>query len=102
MQPPGRDRADGDFQRLAREVLHAIAARGKLPVVVGGTGFYLKALIDGLFKGPARSEELRERMRKIISRRGTARLHSVLRRVDTTTIMFFLGILQDTVDLAGA
>jgi tRNA dimethylallyltransferase len=82
LRDPGDDFSAGDFQRLAREVLHAIAARGKLPVVVGGTGLYLKALIDGLFEGPARSEELRERMRKIISRRGTARLHSVLRRVD--------------------
>jgi tRNA dimethylallyltransferase len=50
--------------------------------VAGGTGFYLKALIDGLFEGPARSEHLRERMRRIIARKGAARLHALLRSVD--------------------
>jgi tRNA dimethylallyltransferase len=82
LRDPGDDFSAGDYQRLARDVLHSIAGRGNLPVVVGGTGFYLKALIDGLFEGPARSEELRARMRKIISRRGPARLHAALRNVD--------------------
>jgi tRNA dimethylallyltransferase len=82
LRDPGDDFSAGDYQRLAREILHAIAGRGSLPVVAGGTGFYLKALIDGLFEGPARSQELRTRMRKIISRRGPARLHAVLRNVD--------------------
>jgi tRNA dimethylallyltransferase len=50
--------------------------------VVGGTGFYLRALIDGLFEGPARSEELRARMRKAIQRKGPQVLHRALRRVD--------------------
>ena len=82
LRNPGEDFSAGDYQRMGRAVLESIAARGNLPVVVGGTGFYLKALIEGLFAGPGRSEDLRVRMRKIISRRGPARLYAVLRRVD--------------------
>ncbi len=79
---PGEDFSAGDYQRLAREALNEIRSRGNRPFVVGGTGFYLKALIEGLFEGPARSEELRARMRKIIGRRGPGTLHRALRRVD--------------------
>ena len=82
LRDPGDDFSAGDYQRLARDALHDIAGRGRLPVVAGGTGFYLKALIDGLFEGPPRSEQLRERMRKIIKRKGTARLHTVLQNLD--------------------
>jgi len=85
LRDPGEDFSAGDYQRQAREALQTISARGKLPVVAGGTGFYLKALIDGLFEGPARSEELRARMRRIVSHKGAARLHSVLQNVDPRT-----------------
>src|SRR6185436_7419619 len=43
----------GEYARLAREQIAAISARGRLPVIAGGTGFYLRALIDGLFPGPS-------------------------------------------------
>jgi tRNA dimethylallyltransferase len=82
LRDPGEDFSAGDYQRLAREVLNEIRSRGNMPFVAGGTGFYLKALIEGLFEGPARSEELRSRMRKIIGRRGARTLHRALRRVD--------------------
>lgn len=71
----------GDYARRAREVLDDIKARGHLPVVVGGTGLYLKALLDGLFQGPPRSENLRERLRAH-ARRGTGYLHRLLQRLD--------------------
>jgi tRNA dimethylallyltransferase len=82
LRNPSEDFSAGDYQRLAREALNEICSRGYRPFVVGGTGFYLKALIEGLFEGPARSEELRARMRKIIGRRGPRTLHNALRRVD--------------------
>jgi tRNA dimethylallyltransferase len=50
--------------------------------VVGGTGLYLRALLQGLFAGPARSEELRERLRELAKQRGSSHLHRVLRRLD--------------------
>jgi len=79
---PDEDFSAGDYQRIARQVIAEISARGNLPFVVGGSGFYLRALIDGLFEGPARVPALRERMRQIIERRSPRVLHRALRRVD--------------------
>ena len=82
LQDPDRDFSAGDYQRQARTVIRDIGDRGKLPFIVGGTGFYLRALIDGLFEGPARSQKLRARMRKVIRQKGSQILHRALRRVD--------------------
>src|SRR5581483_9728576 len=49
----------GEFARRARQAIAEICGRGRLPVLAGGTGFYLRALLDGLFPGPQRDEELR-------------------------------------------
>jgi tRNA dimethylallyltransferase len=72
----------GDYLRMARGVLRDIARRGKLPIVVGGTGLYLRALLEGLFAGPPRSEELRERLRESAEEHGPEHLHEVLRHLD--------------------
>lgn len=53
----------GDFSRLARVAAREITSRGKLPIVCGGTGLYLRAMLEGLFAGPGRDEALRERLR---------------------------------------
>jgi tRNA dimethylallyltransferase len=82
VQDPDKDFSAGDYQRLAREAIQEIHGCGHVPFVVGGTGFYLRALIDGLFEGPGRSDELRARMRSIIRRRNAAVLHHALQRVD--------------------
>ena len=52
----------GEYARLARRVLDDVSARGRLPVVAGGTGFYFRALVDGLFPGPSRDQGLRDRL----------------------------------------
>ncbi|MFN3322271.1 MAG: tRNA (adenosine(37)-N6)-dimethylallyltransferase MiaA [Bryobacteraceae bacterium] len=71
----------GDYARLARPILREIAGRGKLPIVVGGTGFYLKALLEGLFSGPQRDEALRMRLVERETRRSGS-LHRLLSRFD--------------------
>ena len=74
----------GDYSRLAREALRGIVERGHLPIVAGGTGLYLRALIDGLFPSPPTHAGLRERLRAIAAKRGVAYLHRILSRLDTT------------------
>ena len=75
----------GEYARQARVILKEIRDRRHLPIVVGGTGLYLRALLDGLFPGPERSEELRERLRQIIGRRGSEHLHRILQHLDKAT-----------------
>ncbi len=72
----------GEYARLARETLAGLRLHGVLPVVVGGAGLYLRALLEGLFPGPQRSEELRERLRQRVTERGQVYLHKILRRLD--------------------
>ena len=71
----------GEFARQAKSALAYIRGRGKLPIIAGGTGFYVRALTHGLFEGPARDEELRSELND----RERARpgfLHRMLRRYD--------------------
>ena len=72
----------GDYQREARSVLEDLRSRRRIPVLVGGTGLYLRALIDGLFQGPTRSTQLRTRLEDIAESRGREYLHRVLHRLD--------------------
>jgi tRNA dimethylallyltransferase len=72
----------GDYSRLARAALAEITARKKLQIVTGGTGLYLRALIDGLFPAPQRSEEIRTRLRRAESAKGANWLHRILTRLD--------------------
>ncbi len=71
----------GEYARRARQLLREIAARGRLPVVCGGTGFYLRALLEGLFPGPQRDEALRQRLAAREARR-PGLLYRLLRRLD--------------------
>lgn len=73
----------GDFARRARPVLRSIVSSGRLPIVVGGTGFYLRALLEGLAPGPGRHEPVRARLAAREARRRGS-LHRILRRLDPT------------------
>jgi tRNA dimethylallyltransferase len=74
----------GDFSRSGRRILHEIAGRGNVAIVTGGTGFYVRALIDGLAPGPQRDESLRARL-AARERKRTGSLHRLLRRFDPVT-----------------
>jgi tRNA dimethylallyltransferase len=69
----------GEYARQARTAAREISGRGHLPIVCGGTGLYLQAMLDGLFAGPERDEELRERLR---ARKRAGSLWRLLRRWD--------------------
>jgi len=70
------------FAQDASAIVREIWARGRLPLLVGGTGFYYRALTRGLFPGPPADAQLRQRLARIAERRGDAFLHRLLRRVD--------------------
>jgi len=96
---PLADLSAGEYARQARQVLREIALREivsretalsnseqrrHLPIVSGGTGLYLRALLEGLFPGPQRSEELRNKLRGRAEKYGTEHLHRILRRLDSS------------------
>jgi tRNA dimethylallyltransferase len=81
---PLADVSAGAYARQARQILREIEKRGHLPVVSGGTGLYLRALLKGLFPGPQRSEELRNKLRGRAEKYGTEHLHRILRRLDAS------------------
>ena len=72
----------GEYARAARAVLDEIHGRGKLAILAGGTGFYLRALVDGLFEGPQRDQSLRDRL-AARERRRPGSLHRLLTRFDS-------------------
>jgi tRNA dimethylallyltransferase len=73
------------FARDAERAIREIHARGKLPILVGGTGFYYRALTRGLFPGPGADESLRARLDRIALRKGPECLHRLLQRVDPSS-----------------
>ncbi len=72
----------GDYARLAREAIEEVNRRGRAPILVGGTGLYLRAALRGLFSGPGRNEALRARLERIAAEKGAKRLHGILTRID--------------------
>jgi tRNA dimethylallyltransferase len=79
--PDGESTA-GDYSRQARAAIAEIRERGKVPIVAGGTGLYLRALLRGLAPAPLRNEVLRERLRIRAQAKGSGWLHRILQRLD--------------------
>jgi tRNA dimethylallyltransferase len=81
---PGEAFTAGIYGRQARAALNEIRENGHLPIVVGGSGLYLRALLEGLFPGPQRSDQLRARLRTRAGERGSEYLYRILRQLDPT------------------
>jgi tRNA dimethylallyltransferase len=71
-----------EFAQLAARAIEDIAARGRNPLVVGGSGLYLRVIRGGIFRGPAASAEIRARLAKVAAEQGVAHLHQTLREID--------------------
>jgi tRNA dimethylallyltransferase len=79
---PTEEYSAARYAREAAAVIRDITARGRLPILVGGTGLYYRALTRGFFPGPSRDVALRARLERVADRRGTEFLHRWLGRVD--------------------
>lgn len=81
--PPDREFSVADYVKLAREVIEDIAGRGKLPVLAGGTGLYISALIDNLvFDGMPEDKGVRAELESLCAEEGPHRLWELLYEVD--------------------
>jgi tRNA dimethylallyltransferase len=79
-----------DYGRDAAAAIAAVHGRGRVPVLVGGTGFYFRALTRGLFPGPGKDARLRQRLEDLAQRRGVEFLWRMVRRVDPTSAVRIL------------
>jgi tRNA dimethylallyltransferase len=79
---PRRDFNMADYVRSAERIVSEIAARGRVPIVAGGTGMYLRGLLRGVVDAPPRDDRLRRRLRRVAERRGAASLHRWLEKRD--------------------
>jgi len=79
---PAAEYTAADYARDAMAAIAAIHARGRLPILVGGTGLYYRALARGIFPGPGRDDRVRGRLDAMAARRGPERLHRLLGRID--------------------
>ena len=79
---PTEEYSAARYAREAAAAVRDVAARGRLPILVGGTGLYYRALTRGFFPGPGRDTALRARLERIAARKGVERLHVLLGRVD--------------------
>ena len=72
----------GGYARLAERTIREVESRNHTAILVGGTGFYLRALVKPLFEGPPTDSKLRERLVALRDRRGAEHLHRMLARID--------------------
>ena len=80
--PPSTEYNVADFRREAESAIRLILKRGKTPILVGGSGLYVKALVDGLFSSPGEDSYFRKKMSDFAERYGRKRLHKRLLRID--------------------
>ena len=79
---PTEEYSAARYAREAAQVIRGITSRGRMPILVGGTGFYYRALTRGLFEGPSRDQALRRRLERVAARRGPECLHRWLAKID--------------------
>jgi tRNA dimethylallyltransferase len=79
---PGSEFSVAGYERLAVPLLHEIGSRGRVPILTGGTGFYIRAVLKGVWPVPKHDPGLRARLRKLLSVRGREHFHRLLNHVD--------------------
>lgn len=80
--PPEEEYNAARFVSEAILAIKSITSRGKIPIFAGGTGLYVKSLLDGLFSSPPKNEKMRKKLEEISKRKGSGYLHGKLRKID--------------------
>ena len=91
---PGDYYSAGQFGEDVRGVFHDVFSRGKVPILVGGSGLYVKAAIDGIFDGPGTDPEIRARLEEELRTRGLESLLEELKKVDPDALTKMKEITQ--------
>ncbi len=79
---PKKEYNAATFRKKAMPIIEAIIRRRKVPIIAGGSGLYIRALMDGLFPASAADIKFRERMQRFVSRHGSDKLHDRLSKID--------------------
>lgn len=80
--PPQINYTAADWAKDATQKIYEIEARGNIPILVGGSGFYLRTLRQPFFESPKTDEKLREKLKRIKEKKGAEHLHKILKKVD--------------------
>lgn len=72
----------GLFRQMALQAIERILSDNKIPIIVGGTGLYARALLSGMAEAPSRNENLRDKLKSIAEKKGTPHLHALLAKLD--------------------
>jgi tRNA dimethylallyltransferase len=82
IREPDEEYNAGQFGKEARAVVESVLKQGKLPILVGGSGLYVKSALDGLFEGPGKDPEIRARLVEQLAREGVKSLFEAVKKVD--------------------
>lgn len=82
---PSEEFSVAKFRELAVEAMDGILARGRVPLFVGGSGLYIRGLMDGIFEGPSSDRQLRARLKQEADEFGAEVLYNRLKEVDAAT-----------------
>ena len=82
---PEEEYSAARFVEEASSLIESIISKGKTPIITGGTGLYMKSLLDGIFSSPPKDEDLREELQKEAEEGGGERLHERLKKIDPET-----------------
>lgn len=80
--PPGKEYSAAEFSKRAAKLIKNIIKKGRTPIIVGGTGLYVRALVDGLFPSPKKDLDLRKKLESEAAKYGSASLYGELKRID--------------------
>lgn len=82
---PRNEYSAAEFSKKAKKTIKTITKKGRIPIVVGGSGLYVRALIDGIFPSKGKSEKIRRKLETLAEKNGPQALHKKLKKIDSAS-----------------